>query len=115
MPWISIEYRENMWSFALAGLDAARRTLGPPTASQIDSYHHVELFCDVLMCRGIDQLGLSSELAHLQCGGHYRSKERYHTVPSTAHEPNTQVGAATKSDGIVPFITSMMALALQVS
>ena len=70
MPWISIEYRENIWSFALTDLDEPGRTLGSPTASQIDSYHHVELSRGVLMCRDFAQLGLSSELAHLQCGCH---------------------------------------------
>ena len=74
IPWISIEYRENLCRFALTDLDDAGSTLRSPTASGIDSYHHVEVFRDVLICRDVAQLGLSSELAHLQCGSHHLKK-----------------------------------------
>ena len=65
-----IEYRENLQRFALADLDDFRSTLWSPTASEIDSYHHVEGFCDALICRDFAQLRLGSELAHLECGSH---------------------------------------------
>ena len=78
--WISIEYRENLRRFALADLDEPGSTLGSPTASQIVSYHHIELSRGVLMCRGFAKLGLGAELAHLQCESHHRGNEGNNTI-----------------------------------
>ena len=59
-----------------------------PKAFQIASYHHVQLFRGVMMCRGFAQLGLSSELARLQCGSHHGIPD---TLPVISSERDTVV------------------------